>query len=161
MLSDERIALYDVETAVEEAVRAVFQTYSLNPYTRKNAPQLKTQVERVELRFRLGETTQHFTEDKQGVLRHDSWTGTLTVQLFTKSAPNDDAHPKKRATIRALLADIQTLLNDPAILPLHSINDVSVDTGTSPALKLEDGFELSSLNFNLAVCIRPDAWPEE
>lgn len=51
--------VYDVESPLEEAVKAILDALGFNTYTRTNAPDLSKEIERVEVIAKLGAATGH------------------------------------------------------------------------------------------------------
>jgi hypothetical protein len=155
-------ALYDPETDFERAIsKLAVESFGFETViTRENAREFDKPTDRLEIRFRNGEATGHKQQCPDGFLRLDAWRGQLSLQVITSLRKTDEnVHGKQRAQIRAfasILAGCQEL-ND--LLPFHSVNDV-VDTGTTPTIKTEDGYEATTLNYSVHFNVRLDAWPQ-
>jgi hypothetical protein len=158
-LADTLEDLYNFD-GIEEGTRAVFEAANMVAYTRQNAATLEKETERIEIRYRLGGATGHFRVMADGSKRPDAWDGQLLLQVVTPCAANDH-HTRQVALARSVAANLEALLNKDGVLPYHWINDIPMDAGTTPTIKTEDGYEYTTLTYNLPVCIRSEAWPEQ
>ena len=152
--------VYDVESPLEEAVKAILDALGFNTYTRTNAPDLSKEIERVEVIAKLGAATGHLRTLPMiagGLtVRPDQWQCQLALQLITRAEVGDTTHTTRRATLRNVAAGLQHTVS----LPFHAILGQVMDSGTSHTLKPSDGFEFTTLTYNFTIGVLPDAWPQ-
>lgn len=151
--------LYQIEDAVEAAVRAVLEPEGISTLIQRDDAIAATPY--VEVQFVLGAGTQHFKEI-EGVKRNDGWNGQLRTRLITErtadaAKPSEQKHRHLRSLIRKLLYAHPFNRDN---LPYYVIpNGMLYEVSNSPAVQVGDDLDVSDMLWNMPVYVRPDAWP--
>lgn len=147
--------IYDYESAIESAVKALFTADEVTCYTPADDPEFQRSIPRVELQVIAGPATGHIQlltldgEHESHV--YDSWTGALLIACITKAQHAE--HVSYRAHIRAKLARVRQ-----GTMDHHNLIDLT-PAGTTPMLKPQEGIYESRLTYSIAFCVKKSAWP--
>ncbi len=144
--------LYDVETAVETAVKGILTTAGIVSATSFETGDLPgTRVDAV---LWLGAATGNQRLISAGNSAYAAWEATLKLQIYTPASAST-THATTRAKIRKLMQYFSgafTTVN----LPYHSVIQIR-DAGTIPS-ESENQMHCSELSFSCVVGIRETAW---
>ena len=148
--------VYDFESALETAVKAVFTALDITCFIPSDDPTFQRNLPRVELQVLTGPASGHLQpvtfDSVASRLVYDAWDAVLMIDCYTKA--NHAEHVGYRAAIRAAASRIIYL----ATLDYHEIHDVT-PAGTSPTLKPEDGSYQTRLQYTLKFCVKHTEWP--
>ncbi len=158
---------YDIEGAVESALKSFFTSQEIAAYTTNDIAELQKTRPRVEVVLQLGNENGHNSAIAP-YYRPDTFSASLLIGVVTNAKDDNTGtveHAQFRARVRNAMAKARTLLKadadgDDTLLPYHGILDI-VESGTSPAYEPQDGHYISRINYSLIINIRPDAWPAE
>jgi hypothetical protein len=153
------VQLFDIESAIEDAVKTLLESVQLTAVTRRTASEAFQQKRpRVELMLVLGQEMEHFQFiEAQKV--NDLWVANLRMAVVTDADAKKQTHSEYRAQVRLQFAKLRHRLFGAELLPYHAITRC-VCTGTTPSITPEDGTETSTLDFELHVNIRTNVWPD-
>lgn len=157
--------IFDVEHAVETAVKAVLASFGIAGFTQMETTDLPR--ERVDIQLQLGGQRPHRGLIGGGQHCRDSWDGTLVFNVWTPRMESDGngqqvpadprKHGKFRGRIRWAVEHFAGSFTE-ALLPYHSL--VSIEQiNTDPTINLEDDLDVSALQFRVIVGVRTGAWP--
>lgn len=166
MPAPDLLTIFDVEAALEDAVKAVLATYDLPPgLTSRETGNLP--AERIDIQFALGACQGHKSQITPGQYVRDAWTGRLTLNLWTrrivqteedKPEPVDPSlHGRIRAQLR-IACEYFAGKFDATVLPYHVLTSI-VHAGTDPTVNVEDDCDLSALHYDCLVSVRSGSWP--
>ena len=149
--------VYDFEGQLELAVQAFFEASDIIAIKPGDDPQFQKERPRIELQVVVGPATGHLQpvtlDGEAAKLVHDAYTGSLMLAVLTEA--DYAKHVAYRTKIRAQVSRLIYLTT----LDYHELEDV-VPAGASQVLSPEDGTFESHLTYNLAFCVKSDAWPE-
>ena len=150
--------VYDFESVIECAVKAVLEANDLTTYTSADAS-VERVLPRVEVAFSPGGETGHaefLPNGTDGELLANEWLGSLALMVIVKSNAVDDLKVN-RAKVRDVAARFRTLLD--AECALHSILEVR-GAGASPSFATEKGWLACTLRYNVKFGLVPGALVE-
>lgn len=161
--------IFDVENAIETACKTVIQSLGARAFTQRECEDLPQ--ERVDIQLQLGAPTGHrgnmMPGQSPGQHVRDAWNGLLTFNLFTprtesngngNSEPVDKArHGRLRAKVRIATEYFSDRFTE-ELLPYHVLVSIA-QAGTDPQVNVDDDLDVSALQFNVVIAVRPGAWP--
>lgn len=151
--------VYDVETAIENAVATEFGNAPDSMTVHKSRATSSKTAPYVNIQCLLGEETGKMTQDNAGTFRNCAWNFSLLVGVVTNRADDAGTHADWRARARKILADwVARLTELNSTLDYHVIGNVE-GTGTSLSVDNENDLDISVLEFAGHVSVRSDAWP--
>jgi hypothetical protein len=163
MTNEAAIALYDFETVLPSAAKAVFAAAGLAAYTLADTPTVQRSRPRVEIIYRHGGNSSpaqiHRMTD--GTYRVAAFRGELSIYVITDAdATGRSAHSAYRAQVRAVLASLPFVLNAGANppLPKHAIHFPPVSESEEHGIRQADGFEQTTFTWNINFSIQANAW---
>lgn len=164
------IPLYDFESQLEAAFKSYLESHELKTYIAGDNPETQMERPRVELQVMIGPATDH-RSTHNNEFRPDSFAGQLQVSVITNVAATSDAnatpmndgaylHAQYRALVRYVLAGLERWLKSDAatVLPHHTVNRL-IEAGTTPRAQTQDGYYVSTINYDFHFNIRPESWP--
>lgn len=157
--------IYDFESVVESAVKAVLVANEITAYTTQDftptnpdgTPNQDFQLKRprVEIMFIPGAAAGVWVL-VNGQPRDSAFKGTIQLRVITE--PHIAVHSAFRATVRGLMHGIGLAVNGTAPMTRHKIQPWFRDGGTSVMVKTEDGYLRTDLSFEIDFTIQYDAW---
>lgn len=157
--------LYDVETAVERAVKAVLQSDYPGPNGIRAFTQFEFEdgaedlpAERVDVQLQLGGQTGNKFRTPTGLWVRRAWAGVLTFTVWSKRLRGKPSFGgKTRARVRHSVEYFQGKLG-PDILPYHCLTSI-VHRDSDPGVNVDDDLDVCAIAFDVVVSIREGAWP--
>ena len=146
--------LYNVEDAIESAVKALFTAATLTPcFIQRESVNLP--ASRIQIQCLVSANFEH---------RQNAWSGALLIGNMTdRSKDAATVHGWRRGQIRNILCRVP--IGDdyhpdfsPDVLPYHVINLLEI-SGTEPQVNVDEDADFSVLSFALVISIRPGAFP--
>ena len=149
--------VYDFESVIEGAAKAVLEAHDLTTYTSADAS-VERVLPRVEVAFSPGGETGHAENvpGASGELLANEWLGSLALMVIVKSNAVEELRAN-RAKVRDVAARFRTTLD--AACALHSILEVK-GAGASPVFATEKGWLACTLRYNVRFGLVPGALVE-
>lgn len=171
--------IYDFESIIENAVKAVFTAAGLTCFTPQDAATIDFQKERprveVEYQHGVGQNQWHIEQTAPNAFkdrRERAWKGQLVVALVTEA--NITIHCAYRAQVRSIMAGLWNQINGDGAedcpwqysvngtptdgkLRNHKLHYVG-DAGTSPIYPMDQGMFKTTMNFNVDLSVQENAW---
>jgi hypothetical protein len=163
-------AIYDFESVVETAIKAVFTAASLTCVTSQDPPQLQTARPYVIAEFQLGNGEQRFVviDPATGLSpvaptlplwkyrRESAWSCTIRFSLITDA--DIAAHGAFRAQVRGLLGQLGLAINDSTILPHHYLEITREGGSGSLMAHATEGYFRTDMTYSGKISVQADAW---
>lgn len=120
-----------------------------------------TKTPAVNIKYNLGNPTGHYVilYDKDNVpreLRHDRFDGNLNISIITERDIDSNYHNAIKNNIRWVIGNTY-YFNSGSLLPYHTIYDI-IDNGSDSGIEQSTNIDVSNLNFQIKVGIKPDVW---
>ena len=147
--------IYNFETIIENAVKAILVAADLTCYASEDAAVLQRTRPRVEIMFTPGAASDHL-QLVSGEQRHDTFSGSLILSAITDMADGIVSHMSYRASLRSIGARLIYSLDDTA-LPYHEVHEITPG-GSSPTISPADGLWESRQLYNIKFNIKSSAW---
>lgn len=148
--------IFDVETAMKNAVDTILSAAPYNfSIVRSQAEQGKRVYPRADAQFDLGAEETHRGEFSPGQFINDAWLGVLTVTIGTKRG--DGSHGQMRGLARLAMQYFKDEFNS-SRLPYHVLTRIK-HGNTECGISADNDTDLSAINFECVVSVRPGAWP--
>lgn len=157
-------ALYDFETALEDAFAESMQDAGLTVCTPRTFMQFRQSRPRVDIMFQAGAAKKGF-HIIDGVKRNATWNGQLHCVVVTDGDGSGSAdHRSYRAKVRRVIADLLNTINSlegdvKKYLACHVVQDIT-EAGTSTSYEAAQGVEESVILANVDFGIDRAAWAE-
>lgn len=168
-----RAPSYEVLLSISENLELDFLEYlnanGLNPFISGAAEDRREEM--IALRIDVGGATGHvMTRDKTGTgePEFDWFNGSLTVEIQTPRVEEGDSingisnHGNRVTTAKKLFLRGVISGNLPGVAGFTSdyyeINEIQA-AGENKSVT-ETGNDVTSLGYNILICVKPDAWPE-
>jgi len=166
--------IYDFESAVEEAVKAIFDDAGVTAWTAVGRPDettaddaaqpLQKERPRVEIQYINGAGQRRFLPiaGDNSCTREQAWIGQIRIDAITDATVA--AHRSFIATVRNVMAIIITVINGgqsqggKPLLTHHKLQIVT-DGGSSQRYKTDEGYFQTTLLYGTHLSVQQNAWP--
>lgn len=154
-------AVYDFENVLADATETVFTSggfTAANALTASSDPEFQKARPRCEILFKLtgGVVPIRYAVQPDTTMRQAAFKGVLTIHAISDAdKPGKLIHSVFRAKVRNFCAILGTRLNNSA-LTKHKVQQI-VDGDTAHGTRVSDGYDQSSLSFNVDFSIQTDA----
>lgn len=148
--------LYKFEDNIETAVVTVLTALSVT--CKKQREDVTRVTPMVSVQVAMGEARPDhgYQSPADNQWRYDMFRGAIRLELVTNRNDNNSQHPTLRATIRKAFSKDGAF--DASNLPYYTVWNLR-PTGTSPEVETEDRHDVSTMDYEFELWIKPDAWP--
>lgn len=151
--------IYDLESQVEAAIQSALTTGGLQAISPESEIVLRKDRPRVEVTCQLGGADdRNYSLCPDGVYRHGLYAIGASLYVLTgvreESQEADETHSYYKAKVREVMS---------SILTTQAMDNLKlrrcVPSGTSGKAVTQEGYEESTLTFDMVVEIKQTAWP--
>lgn len=153
LTSEQKVYLF--EFIFSEALRQVLSDAEFDAWTAYVVPDFQKERGRVEVIFVPG-PGQGIWKMINGEPRERAWKGQFVLHAITQI--DQVQHGIYVGQLRTLMAKAGSLINGTDPMQFHKLQPFFMDAGTSAVLTSDDGYYMTTLNYNVDFSIQDNAW---
>ncbi len=154
-------AIYDFEAQLEAAFIDFLNTVSVAAMGPDALIAFQKATPRTEAMFTEGGAIDtHRFQTYDGNYRHDLYQGSLTLRLITRPRTKDGEANTAHSTYRAKIRNMMSRAKQEVEMDNLELRYL-VPSGNSPSIKSEDGYEMSTMTFQITFGIKTGVWPAD